>query len=397
LAKQRLLVTGRDDSTGEETIEVAHEALIQHWSRLRQWLDEDRDFLIWLERLKGALGEWQRTGHDADVLLRGAPLAEAERWYGERQQDLGREECAFIEHSVSSRNRKRRFIRMGITFAVITALAVAFWQYTEAERLRAARRPINPEMVDIPAGKFEMGASKDDREALVSERPVREVVIARPFKIGKYEVTFDEYDKFSLATDRRPPSDQGFGGGTRPVINVSWDDAVAYAKWLSDQTGKRYRLPTESEWEYVARAGTLTSRYWGDESNDACAHANVYDATGAKIGPSKYGFTFNPHQCDDRFTETAPVGKFRPNEFGLHDMLGNVWEWVQDCWHESYAGAPVDGTAWGKDGGGNCGQRVMRGGSWYSGPEFLRSSFRTRDFADDRYGIIGFRLAQDRP
>jgi formylglycine-generating enzyme required for sulfatase activity len=396
-AKERLLVTGRDDSTGEETVEVAHEALIQHWPRLRQWLEEDRDFLTWRQRLQGAMAEWQRTGHDSGTLLRGAPLAEAERWYSEKRQDIGGEERAFIGASIRSRNLKRLFIWTGAAFAVVVALAAAVWQYNEAEQFRAARRPKIPEMIEIPAGKFMMGAADDDKEAPRNERPAHEVVIRKPFKIGKYEVTFAEYDKFTLDTERRPPNDVEWGADRRPVINVSWNDAVAYAKWLSDETGQRYRLPTEAEWEYAARGGTLTSRYWGDDPTKACTYGNVFDETGAANGRKKHGINWDPHLCDDGFAETAPVGQFQANGYELNDMAGNVSEWVQDCWHNDYKDAPVDARAWKQENGGNCQMRVLRGGAWNSRSENERSASRGKLDRGDSGNMIGFRLAQDIP
>jgi formylglycine-generating enzyme required for sulfatase activity len=155
------------------------------------------------------------------------------------------------------------------------------------------------------------------------------------------------------------------------VINVSWNDAVAYVEWLSQQTAKRYRLPSEAEWEYAARGGTETRYWWGNEMKPNMAQYN-------------------------KWTEgTAPVGSFKSNPFGLYDTAGNVREWVQDCWHGDYNGAPTDGSAWGPENGGDCGQRVMRGGSWFDGPETLRASLRNGVNAGNRNGGIGFRLAQD--
>ena len=225
-----------------------------------------------------------------------------------------------------------------------------------------------PEMVVIPVGRFRMGdlsgAGDDD------EKPVHEVVIASPFALSKYEITFEDYDKFTYPNK---VDDVGWGRGRRPVINVSWDDANEYAAWLSAQTGKRYRLPTEAEWEYAARAGSTTEYSWGNDIGHN--RANCYK-----------------DRCGDQWEYTASAGSFSANAFGLYDMHGNVWEWVQDCWNESYAGAPGDGSAWSS---GDCSQRVIRGGSWFNEPWDLRSSGRywgTRTYRDH---IIGFRLAQD--
>ena len=206
-----------------------------------------------------------------------------------------------------------------------------------------------PEMVVIPAGRFRMGdlsGTGFDRE-----KPVHEVVMARPFALSKYEVTFADYDKF---THPNKVDDRGWGRGRRPVINVSWDDANEYSAWLSAETGKRYRLPTEAEWEYAARAGSTTKYSWGNDIGQNRANCNDCGS-----------------QWDNR--QTAPVGSFAPNAWGLYDMHGNVWEWVQDCWNKSYAGAPRDGNAWTS---GDCSQRVIRGGSWSNAPWLLRSAAR---------------------
>ena len=231
-----------------------------------------------------------------------------------------------------------------------------------------------PEMIVVPAGSFKMGDVQGggDKE----EVPMHTVTIQKPFSVGRYEVTFDEYDQFAKATNRKPPNDEGWGRGRRPVINVSWEDANAYIKWLSEQTGKRYRLPTEAEWEYAARAGKETEYWWGNVLIKGMANC-------AGCGS----------QWDNK--QTGPVGSFKPNSFGLYDTAGNVWEWVEDCYHENYNGAPEDGSAWKEAGGGNCGQRVVRGGSWNLTPELLRSSNRTGFTADSWSYSLGFRLAQD--
>ncbi len=236
-----------------------------------------------------------------------------------------------------------------------------------------------PAMVFIAGGKFQMGSDpKMDSETDKDEQPRHEVTI-KAFYIGKHEVTFAEYDAFAKISKREPPDDKGWGRGQRPVINVDWQDAVAYADWLSNQTGKRYRLPNEAEWEYVARAATNTKYWWGD---DIQQNGQVWA---------------NCDGCGNEWSgkQTSPVGSFKPNAFGIHDTAGNVWEWVQDCWHDDYQGAPTDGSAWLEVDKGDCTRRVIRGGSWYIGPRRLRSAFRNRYNADERGSLLGFRLAQD--
>ena len=182
---------------------------------------------------------------------------------------------------------------------------------------------------------------------------------------------------FVKATNRAVTSSLSRDRGKRPVIWVSWEDAVAYAKWLSEQTGKPFRLPTESEWEYAARSGGKEDE-WAGTSNEK----ELRDFAWYVVNSDR---------------QAQEVGKKKANGLGLHDMSGNVYEWVEDCWHRNYQGAPEDGSAWVWAGGGRCGGRVTRGGSWFHDPEYLRASNRIRVSADTRYINIGFRLAQDAP
>ena len=208
------------------------------------------------------------------------------------------------------------------------------------------------------------------RDCLDYEKPVHEVRV-ESFELGKYEVTFEEYDRFTAATGRERADDEGWGRSRRPVINVPWSDAVAYTKWLSEKTGERYRLPSEAEWEYAARAGSETSYSWGNEIGRDRANCFV---------------------CGDQWEiETALVGSFRPNGWGLYDMHGNVREMVQDCWNRNYQGATADGTAWET---GDCSWRVTRGGSWAGRPVLLRSARRLGTRATDGNPDVGFRVAQ---
>ena len=246
-----------------------------------------------------------------------------------------------------------------------------------------------PEMVVVPAGSFMMGSPDAEAGRFSDEGPQHRVTIDYPFAVGVYEVTFAEWDACVRAAgcDGHEPNDLGRGRGRRPVINVSWDDAWRYADWLTEQTGEEHRLLSEAEWEYVARAGTETARYWGERAQQQCQHANGYDA----VGHAKHSLSINPIGCRDRQADTAPVGSYRPNGFGLYDVLGNVREWVDDCWNGSYEGAPTDGSAWL---GGDCSLRVLRGGSWLDEPGFLRSALRYGYPAGRRSSSLGFRLAR---
>ena len=232
-----------------------------------------------------------------------------------------------------------------------------------------------PEMVVLPTGSFQMGSPSTETGRSSTEGPVRTVSIARPIAMGRYEVTFADYDRFVTATGGARPDDEGWGRGRRPVIDVSWEDAKEYAAWLSDQTGKRYRLPSESEWEYGARADMSTRYSWGDE-----------------IGRNRANCNGCGSEWD--YEQTAPVGSFEPNGFGLYDMHGNVWEWVEDCWHDNYNGAPSDGRAW-TSGCGSDVRGVLRGGAWINSPRFLRAAGRLRGGPSFLYHNYGFRLVQD--
>ncbi len=234
-----------------------------------------------------------------------------------------------------------------------------------------------PEMVDVPAGHFEMGSPPGDSAAESNEKPQHAIAIAKPFAVSRYEITFDEWDACVAdggCHDYRP-DDEDWGRSNRPVVNVSWKEAQAYTRWLSAKTGETYRLLTEAEWEYVARAGTTTRYWWGD--------AGGRDNANCRTCQSQWGGR-----------STAPVGSFKPNPFGLYDMNGNVWELVQDCWHADYSGAPADGTAW-EAGSQQCSEHVLRGGSWINSAAAIRSSQRTCGAPGARSNKVGFRVARD--
>ena len=237
-----------------------------------------------------------------------------------------------------------------------------------------------PEMVVVPAGSFMMGSPASEEGRRDNEGPVHRVRIAQPFAVGVYEVTFAQWD--ACVSDGgcggHRPDDGGWGRGRHPVINVSWEDAQSYVRWLSMETGKSYRLLSESEWEYVARAGTTGPFHFG--ATISTDHAN-YDGD----------YTYGSGRKGRNRERTVPVGRFSSNAFGVHDVHGNVWEWVEDCWHDDYRGAPADGSAWES---GECRVGVFRGGSWNFGPWDLRSAFRYRSDTALRYGSVGFRVAR---
>ena len=285
---------------------------------------------------------------------------------------LGREEAERKAREAEERERQR-------AEADRRARAEERRRAEEKRRAEVGRKfrdcPRCPELVVVPSGSYMMGSPSGEEYRSDSEGPVHRVTFERPFAVGVYEVTFGEWDacvEGGGCGGYRPPS-QNWGEGRRPVMNVSWDDAKGYVAWLSRKTGEEYRMLSESEWEYVARAGTVTRYWWGDA-----------------IGRNRA----NCDGCGSRWDggQTSPVGSFAPNGFGLHDVHGNVWEWVEDCWHDSYRGAPTDGRAWTV--GGDCGRRVLRGGSWGSEPGYLRSADRDRNSAGVRSSGSGFRVAR---
>ncbi len=224
-------------------------------------------------------------------------------------------------------------------------------------------------MVVVPAGSFMMGSPLNEVDRRDDEGPQRKVTIARPLAVGKFEVTFAEWEACAAGggcAGNPNPSDAGWARGRRPVIHVSWYDAKEYAVWLSRKTGKSYRLLSEAEWEYAARAGTTTRYAFGD--------------------------TIERGQTQIFERQTAHVGSFPANAFGLHDMHGNVWEWVEDAWHPDYQGAPIDGSVWS---GGDLSLRKLRGGAWgYDHPHQQRSANRYWLAPDHRNYLTGFRLAR---
>ena len=256
-------------------------------------------------------------------------------------------------------------------------------QWTRGERFRDC--PDCPEMVVIPAGRFRMGCVSG-LACVNHEKPVREVRIVAPFALSVHEVTFSKWDACVSAggCGGHRPGEEGWGREDRPVINISWDDARSYVTWLSRRAGETYRLPSESEWEYAARAGSETKYHFGNAESELCRYGNHADTS--------TDFGWRNTSCSDGVGKmTAPVGSFRANAFGLHDMHGNVWEWVEDCWNESYAGAPSDGGAWLS---GDCAKRVLRGGSWDNYPRTLRAADRNRSTTGLRVSLVGFRVAR---
>lgn len=456
LVRQRLLLIDVSAETGEKTIEPAHEALLRNWSRLLGWLREDTGLLSELVGIEHATRAWERNGRSGAWLTHtGNRLRVAEAILD--RPDLGaslkqsHEEyilaCRSAERSNTAKLRRTRMLFATLAL-VICAIGIGWWKqqalqewwfwvttarpymYSHvrpfvltAERERSLQpgssfsecRKTCPEMVVVRAGEYDMGSSPEEIRKLKAEYPVgrktenadargglpqvatnagakdakppvatpahwadaegpqRRVRIEK-VAISKYEVTFDEWEACVSMRACPAVANSGRGTGSQPVIDVSSFEARQYAAWLTNATGKTYRLLTEAEWEYAARAGETRRYSWGDEIG--VGNANC-DGCGSQWDAQR----------------PAPVGSFLPNGFGLHDMYGNVREWVEDVWHPSYAGSPpVDGSAW-LDGGDNA-LRVLRGGGWFVRAEFSRSANRAKQSAEGRFPFIGFRVAR---
>jgi formylglycine-generating enzyme required for sulfatase activity len=289
-----------------------------------------------------------------------------------------------------------------------------------------------PEMIVVPAGSFLMGSPASEEGRSEAERPQHKVTLAKAFAMGKHEVTRSQFRAFVDATgyltQAEEEADRGCltldvrddgngnwgwsanqnwrnatlygleqGSDAHPVLCVSRQDALAYITWFNEThlrpDERAYRLPTEAEWEYAARAGSSTTYSHGTDVTAMCRYGNIGDQTALPKGHAWPEWV----ACDDGYVFTAPVGSFQANAFGLHDMHGNVWEWTEDCWHDNYIDAPVNGEAWEEENGGDCANRVARGGSWYFHRGDLRVAFRFINNPAMRYSLMGFRLAQDLP
>ena len=385
-------------------------------AQLADALRQDLDWIREHTRLGELARRWETRGHPEALVLRGDDLAAALSWADRRKpdaptiSDLMRAYLAASKatEAVSLAKSKaiQRHIRWMRAFAVLCALGVVaalagWWKqdwlteriyvwrnvnaFTAAQEKALKRGDLFnectdcPEMIVVPAGSFMMGSPGEPHVTQFGtlqdfeDKPLHRVTIGKPLAVAKFELTFGEWNTCTAHGDCIPRvSDNGWGRGRQPVINVNWNDAQMYVAWLSKVTGKHYRLLTEAEYEYATRAGTVTPYYWGDEAG--YNNANCQD-------------------CQNRVGKrTAPVGSFAPNAFGLYDMVGNVLEWTEDCYHEDYKGAPTDGTAW--TSGEYCNVRMCRGGGFDVFNQMLTSSYRYSRNMNDRNNTLGFRVAR---
>ena len=368
-----------------------------------------------MDNVKRAARDWVKHDRGAEWLTHDGARLEAAQELNERPDlsagldDVDQAylaECAKAEAEARRRTRHTRAMLGAMAFSVVAGLIAwhyeaylqddvhwltVVWPYMEKQvrpyvLAAAAERALKPgdsfrecskdafcpEMIVMPAGEFMMGSPDAETGRFSNEGPQHKVVIARPFAVAKFDVTFDDWDACVSLGGCPDVDDANYGRETKPVINVSWIEAQKYVNWLAQMTGKPYRLLTEAEWEYAARAGSTAAYSWGDEIGAGRANC---------IG------------CGSKWdkVETSPVGSFPPNAFGLHDMAGDAWQWVQDCWHGDYKRAPAGGSEWT---GGDCNEHVVRGGSWLAKPQFLRLAFRGEFPPGEHNSDLGFRVAR---
>jgi formylglycine-generating enzyme required for sulfatase activity len=376
-------------------------------------LDVDVDWYRESRRLTGLAVRWNQLGRPDDLLLTTGDVRAIGNLLENRPRSAPDPSPILVElreksqtkHDYEARLRRRmQTVTIFLLFGIIVGLVgwinqdyvkerfnwymtmrpymlVNFRPYVLAAEAERNLKPKDvfrecakdcPKMIVIPPGEFMMGSPDEEPGRAKNEGPRHKVTIAREFAVSVFDVTFDEWDACVSVGGCREVGDSGFGRGTRPATNVTWDDAQAYVAWLSRMTGGAYRLPTEAEWEYIARAGTTTTYYWGNELGKGNANCIV---CGTEWDNSK----------------TSPVGSFKPNPFALYDVTGNAWQWLQDCFHRNYEEAPTDGSAWTS---GDCNLRADRGGSWISNASNLRIAFRGSYPAGSRNYSLGIRVAR---
>jgi formylglycine-generating enzyme required for sulfatase activity len=394
------LITVTEEGDGERRdgrwVNLIHETLIRskgldaagkpqpYWPTLWRYIEQNKERAARRERVQLLAREWK----DRRGLARLLGLAGWSSLFG-------------LRGLVVPGSLEQRYLRWSRACAAVEAVALAivvgvvgesvYWAMARGLAFEAlterwayvlGREVPLPELVKVPAGSFMMGGKREK-----VQQPVHQVTFARPFDVGRTEVTFQEWDACvaDSGCNGYRPADQGWGRGTRPVINVSWEHAQSYVVWLSGKRGADCRLPSEAEWEYAARACTATEYAVpapdGSDDISGKALANCADCGSQWAGSM----------------QTAPVGSFEANAWGLHDMHGNAYEWVEDCLHAGYKNAPDDGRAWREENGGDCTFRVLRGGSWYFFQDFARSADRLWTDPFSRINYVGFRVVCSSP
>jgi formylglycine-generating enzyme required for sulfatase activity len=384
--KARLLIADSDVLEGAR-VRVAHEALLTHWERARDQIAADIRDLELRGRLEQAARRWRAAASkdkNSLVLPPGLPLAEAQalrrRWGAQLPKDV----VDFIAKSKRTIQWRRARLAIILTSAaaalpaalVLVWAALVWWGVWSLER--------EVQFVTVPAGCFKMGSPPTEDGRLSDEGPLHDVCV-RGFELGKFSVTQSQWRQVMVHN----PDPSQFKGDNRPVEGASWDDAQLFLRLMSFFGTRNYRLPSEAEREYATRASTETARYWGEQADDSCAYANIADQTFKGTFPD-----YPAVNCNDSYVYTAPVGSFKPNAFGLYDMIGNVWEWVEDCFVDYERIAPANGSIVTSD---NCPRRVLRGSSWFSSANNARAAQRGRNVPSVRSNLIGLRLARTLP
>lgn len=413
LVEERLLSTDVAKESGEVTIEPAHEALLRQWGLLKGWLADDFGLLATLEGVKRGARDWDANQRLPEWLAHhGQRLIEAQRLderpdIAARLDTTDRAYLAACRGAEAAANCRRKLVQ-GLIYTLLVGIIAGLlgwinqdylkdrvtWVMTTRPYMYRSVRPYVlglkaerelkpgdkftecdkdcPLMVVIPAGDFMIGSPVDEPGRASNEGPRHEVKIGRRFAVSSDEAVFAEWDLCVKFGNCHPISDGGWGRGNQPVINITWFDAKQYVAWLSRMTGRDYRLLTEAEYEYATRAHTTTAYYWGPDLGKGNASCN-----GCK---TKYDGV-----------QPSPAGAWPANGFGLHDMLGNVWEWVEDCYKASYEGAPTDGRAWIFE---NCPYRVARGGTWTGLTKSVLPRSAICDWRTPDAPCCGFRVAR---
>jgi len=369
-------------------VRLAHEALLTHWQRAREQIAADARDLELRRRLEEEAREWGQAPRreKRGRVIGGLPLAEARALLARWGEELPADIRAFIAASRGAARRRRLRLWGMVTGAplAVALAAIVIW----AGMVWWGVRQVEAEMkfVPIQAGCFAMGSPAAEKGRFANEGPVHQVCVPA-FELGQFEVTQGEWRRVMIFPNTADPS-YAKGDDRLPVEEVSWNEARRFVRLMSLFGRRDYRLPSEAEWEYAARAGTTASRYWGDDPDQGCAHENIGDQALKADDPDMLPEYAN---CSDGYAWTAPVGSFTANPWWLYDMLGNVENWVADCYADSYRKAPADGSAYTKE---NCAEHVLRGGSFDSIPSYERAAFRNDDSSDAHDDYYGLRVAR---
>ena len=415
------LLTGERAFSGSTFASVIYKVIhsdLSPPSRLKPTVPDSLDALVAKAYAKKAEDRYQTAGEFSAALAhafatRARTEAQADAGLTPAKPDPQRERTPST--TVHAAQGRRKWFAAATLLAVAAGIALAIWfvlpfiregEQTAAVLPGTVFRDCDtcPEMIFIPAGQFIQGSLVSDKDREANEGPRRSVAIDYALSVSRYEITKTEFARFAAATGHEGAGCNTYDGSwemddgrswrspgfeqdeTHPVTCISWNDAQSYVRWLADKTGRDYRLLSASEWEYAARAGIAHNSADMADPARACESANVADRSAGATYPGWEIF-----DCQDHFVHTAPVGSFQANAFGIHDMIGNVFEWVTDCWNDNYEKSPSDGAAWVN---GDCGRRVLRGGSWFTPPEYARAAFRNRFDPDYRSSSFGFRVAR---